>query len=343
MKLWEIAQKIEGIVFGDKDCEIRKITNIEEADEESLVLVLDKRDIEKALISKAKAIIIPENIDLKEKSGIKVKNFKLSLAKALELFAPKQKAYPSLHPSAIIGKNVKLGQQVSIGAYVVIEEDTEIGDRVVIMPQSYIGQLVKIGSNTILHPQVVIKDRTIIGQNVKIHSGTVIGSDGFGYVQNQGNHYKIPQNGNVIIEDEVEIGSGVTIDRATIGSTVVGSGSKIDNLVHIAHNVKIGRNCIIVAQVGISGSVTIGDGVIIAGQVGIVDHVSIGKKSIIAARSVVTKDLPENSLVSGFPAKSHQEEKKIIAAINRLPKYLEKIRNLEKKIQTIEKTKDNQE
>lgn len=342
MRLWQIAQRIEGVIFGDKDCRITNISDIENADEKSLVLALDKENINKALASKARALLISDNLGtLEGVSGIRAKNPKLAFAKALELFAPERKTYPGVHPCAIIGENVKIGKGVSVGAYVVVEDGVEIGDYVTIMPHSYVGYFSKIGSNSLIYPQVVVRERIFIGKNVKIHSGAIIGGDGFGYAQEQGKHYKIPQNGNVVIEDDVEIGAGVTIDRATIGSTVIGQGSKIDNLVHIGHNVKMGKNCILVAQTGIAGSVNIGDGVIMSGQTAIVDHVSVGAGSIIAARCVVTKDIPEGSFVSGFPAKPHKEEQKLKAIINRLPKYLERIRSLEKEIRIIKNAKDH--
>lgn len=224
-----------------------------------------------------------------------------------------------------------MGKDVTMGPYTVLSDGVKLADNVYISSEVYLGNNVRIGKGSFIHPRVTILDNTIVGEKVIIHSGTVIGSDGFGFAKKEdGSYYKIPQVGKVVIEDEVEIGANVAIDRATIGETRIGSGCKIDNLVHIAHNVTLGRNVAIVGLVGISGSSTIGDGVILAGQAGVTDHVRIGNNTIVAAKSGVTKNIGPNQFVSGFPARPHSKQKRIKAIINQLPQLLERVRKLEK-------------
>jgi UDP-3-O-[3-hydroxymyristoyl] glucosamine N-acyltransferase len=202
---------------------------------------------------------------------------------------------------------------------------------------------VTVGDDSFIHPNVTVRERVKIGRKVIVHSGTVIGSDGFGYVQEKGGHYKIPQVGGVIIGDDVEIGANVCIDRATSGNTIIGSGTKIDNLVQVAHNVKIGRNCIIVAQVGISGSVDIGDGVILAGQVGIKDHVKIGPGAVVAAQAGVSGDIPGGRIYSGTPAIPHGTSLRALNLYSKLPEYVKRIREIEKKLGISGKADDKKE
>jgi len=206
-----------------------------------------------------------------------------------------------------------------------------LGDNICLSAFVYLGRKVEVGKDTRVSSRVTIMDNTIIGRRVIIHPGTVIGSDGFGFArQRDGSYYKIPQLGRVVIEDDVEIGANVAIDRATLGETRIGQGSKIDNLVHVAHNVTVGENVAIVALVGISGSSTIGKGVILAGQAGVTDHVTVGENVVVAAKSGVTKNIAANQFVSGFPARPHAKQKKIKAIINRLPHILQRIEKLEK-------------
>ncbi|MDI6642137.1 MAG: UDP-3-O-(3-hydroxymyristoyl)glucosamine N-acyltransferase, partial [Elusimicrobiota bacterium] len=228
-----------------------------------------------------------------------------------------------IHQTAIISKSAKLGENVTIGPYTIIEADVSVGENTVISANCYIGRNSTIGKKCFIYPQVVIRENVTIGNEVIIHSGTVIGSDGFGYFKMQENthmltHIKIPQIGTVEIEDNVEIGACVTIDRATTGKTVIGSGTKIDNLVQIGHNVKIGKNCIIVSQAGIAGSVKIGNNVTIAGQAGIKDHIIIGDGAVVAAQSGVIGDVKHGEIVSGYPARPHKEALKVQAFINKL-------------------------
>jgi UDP-3-O-[3-hydroxymyristoyl] glucosamine N-acyltransferase len=226
---------------------------------------------------------------------------------------------------------------VAIGPYVVIEDGVKIGDRCVIYSGVWIGYETEIGNDCLIYPNVSIREKTSVGDRVIIHNGTVIGSDGFGYDTKDGVHHKIPQLGCVVVEDDVEIGANVTIDRARFDRTIIGKGTKIDNLVHIAHNVTTGENCMIVAQVGISGSTTIGKNVTLAGQAGLAGHISVGDNAIVGAQAGVTKSVAANTFVSGYPAKPHKEATKINAHIQRLPEFCDKISQLKKRLDKIEK------
>jgi UDP-3-O-[3-hydroxymyristoyl] glucosamine N-acyltransferase len=255
----------------------------------------------------------------------------------MELWVQNKSYSVGIHPTAVLGEDVKLGDNVSIGAYAVIDDKVEIGDNTIIRPHTCIGDSCKIGANCHIYPQVTLIENVEIGNNVIIHSGTIIGSEGFGFIGENGTYRKIPQIGKVIIGDNVQIGANVTIDRATFGKTWIKDGTKIDNLVQIAHNVEIGKNCIIVGQVGICGSVKLGDGVILAGQVGITDHLSIGDGVKVAAKSVVTKSVAAGKFVSGYPARDHNEEKRIKASVVRLPSLLKKVQELSKRLEKYEK------
>jgi UDP-3-O-[3-hydroxymyristoyl] glucosamine N-acyltransferase len=269
---------------------------------------------------------------------IQVENPSLAFAKILSLIGPEPVRFRSgIHPTAILGDNVQLGQDVCIQPYAVIEDNVRIGDRGVIGAAVYIGHYTEIGDDCLIYPHVIIRERLKIGRRVIIHSGTVVGDDGFGYATVRGVHHKIPQIGTVEIRDDVEIGSNVTIDRARFDKTLIGSGVKIDNLVQIAHNVEIGDNTIVVAQVGISGSTTIGKNVIIAGQAGIIGHVTVGDNAIIGGKAGVTKHVPANTHVTGFPAREKWEDMKFHAYLRKQPDLVERIKKLEERIEELEK------
>jgi len=224
---------------------------------------------------------------------------------------------------------------------VVGEDNVAIGDKSVIHASSFIGHNSTIGSEALIYMHVSIRERIFIGNRVIIHSGTVIGSDGFGFATLRGLHHKIPQIGTVVVEDDVEIGANVTIDRARFDKTIIGRGTKIDNLVQIAHNVTVGENCIIVAQAGVSGSTVLGNNVLLAGQAGLVGHINIGDGAVVAAQAGVTKSIPPNTKVSGYPAKPHETAKKVNACLQRLPQLVEKVKELQKKVEELEnKLKD---
>jgi UDP-3-O-[3-hydroxymyristoyl] glucosamine N-acyltransferase len=338
LDLEKIAKFVNGkIIAGDKNILIYQIAPIKEAKAGDIAFLFDKRELREIPENQisASCIILPEDIKTISIPKIIVKNPKLAFAKLLDKFYPSTIPVREVHSTAVIGKDVKIGKNVSIGAYSIISDRAKIDDNVTLYPFTFIGNDVEIGKNSIIYPQVVIYEKVKIGKDVIIHSGSIIGSDGFGYVKEDGKHHKIPQKGDVIIEDEVEIGACVAIDRATIDSTIIGKGTKIDNLVQIGHNVKIGKNCIIVSQVGISGSVIIEDNVTLAGQSGVSDHAIIKENTIVAARGVVVKDVGPNLIVSGFPARPHQQEMKIKALIQKLPDLVKKIKDLEKKVEEL--------
>jgi UDP-3-O-[3-hydroxymyristoyl] glucosamine N-acyltransferase len=241
-----------------------------------------------------------------------------------------------IHPTAVIGRGVRLGDRISIGPYVIIEDDAVIEDDVVVRAGSFIGAETTIGEGSYIYPNVVVRERSRVGRNNIIHAGAVIGDDGFGFVKEGDQHRKMPQLGRTILGDNVEIGSNTCIDRATIGETVVGDGSRIDNLVQIGHNVRVGRNVVLCAQVGIAGSCEIGDEVTMAGQVGVSGHLQIGKGTKIGAQAGVIKHIPPGSRVSGYPARPHTEAMRVIAATWRLPELLRRIEELEARLAALE-------
>lgn len=335
----EIADIVGGSIIGNPDTLITGVSGIKEAKEGEITFIANNKYRPLLKSTKASAVIVPRDINnTVEASLIQVDNPSLAFAKIVSLVGPEPITFKlGIDKTAIIGKNVILGKNVSIQSYAVIEDNTEIGDGSIVGPCVYIGHYTKIGKDCLIYPHVIIRERVKIGNRVIIHPGTVIGGDGFGFATVKGVHHKIPQIGTVEIGDDVEIGSNVTIDRARFDKTYIGNGVKIDNLVQIAHNVYIGENTIVVAQVGISGSTVIGKNVIIAGQAGIIGHITVGDNSIIGGKAGVTKDVPPNVHVTGFPAREKWEDMRIQAYSRRSPELVEKIKRLEEKIDKMEK------
>ena len=285
--------------------------------------------------SRASAVLVPRGFQPPEGlppalALVAVDNPSLAFARLLERFAPPAAAnVPGVAPTAVLGAGVRLGAGVSIQPYAVIEDGVEIGDGVCIGAHGFVGAGSVVGEGTRIYPHVTIRERTRIGRRVIVHSGTVIGSDGFGFETQGGRHVKIPQTGIVQIDDDVEIGANCAIDRARFGRTHIGEGTKIDNLVQIAHNVVVGPHCILVSQVGISGSTRLGRYVTLAGQVGIVGHVEIGDQAVVAAKSGVSKDVPARAVMFGYPAQPLKDMKESLAYVGRLPKLVERVKKLE--------------
>ncbi|MGB9711162.1 MAG: UDP-3-O-(3-hydroxymyristoyl)glucosamine N-acyltransferase [Thermodesulfovibrio sp.] len=336
MKLFEIAKIFNAKVEGDGNIEITGVKGFEDSREGDITYIASSKYIESAKNSKASAFIVKEKIEEINKPQLITENPQFVFAKLLEIFYVKPHTHKGISEKALVANTVKLGNNVTIYPFVYIEENVYIGDNTVVYPFVFIGRETLIGSDCIIYPNVTIREKVKIGSRVIIHSGSVIGSDGFGYIFHEGKHHKIPQVGGVVIEDDVEIGACVTIDRATTGNTIIEKGTKIDNLVQIAHNVKIGQNCIIVAQVGIAGSSNIGDGCILAGQVGISDHVEVEAGTIITAKSGVMPGKLSKGVYSGIPVFSHREWLKANAIFQKLPELYRKVRELEEKIKQLE-------
>ena len=337
LTLSEITKLVGGELSGDPKIVISGISGIKEAKEGEITFLANPKYDSLLQATHASAIIAPKDTVSSTKPLIKTDNPSVAFAKIVSVFAPSAICHPKgIHPSAIISIKAKLGKDVAVGANTIIEENAEIGDSAIIYGNCYIGNDTKIGKKTIIYPNVSIRERISIGNNVIIHCGAVIGSDGFGFAKVKGVQEKIPQIGTVVVEDDVEIGANVTIDRARFDKTIIGKGTKIDNLVQIAHNVIIGENCLIVAQAGISGSTVLGKEVIIAGQAGLVGHITVGDNAIAAAQAGVTKSIPANTMVSGYPARPHDVARRVNACVQGLPNLHNRIKELEKKVKELE-------
>lgn len=339
LKLKEIADLLKAELIGDPNIVIKGISGIKEAKEGDITFLANSKYLPLLKDTQASAVIV--SLDIGEyfnKAIIKIDKPSLAFNKVVDFLSPYKTKHPQgIHPKAIIADKVYLGKNIAIGPYTIIEEGANIADNTIIYGGCFIGQDTEIGKDCLIYPLVSIRERVEIKDRVIIHSGAVIGSDGFGFINVDGRQVKIPQIGTVLIENDVEIGANVAIDRARFDKTVIGEGTKIDNLVHIAHNVIIGKNCTIVAQVGISGSTTIGNNAILAGQAGLVGHINIGDNAIIAAQAGVTKSVKANTFVSGYPARPHDQARRVNACVQNLPDLYKRIKELEENIDQLTK------
>lgn len=336
IQLKEIADLVQGKIAGDPAITITGVSSIREAQPGQITFLANPRyqaDLEKTAAS---AVVVAKILKGLSIPMIVVENPYYAFARIVKFFYTLPYHPLGVSKQAIIGTGVVMGKDVSIHPLAVIVDRARIGDRVTIYPGCYVGAETEVGEDSLIYPNVTIRERIQIGKRVIIHSGTVIGSDGFGFATHQGRHEKILQIGTVIIEDDVEIGSNVSVDRAALGKTVIKRGTKIDNLVQIAHNVVIGEDCLIVAQVGISGSTEIGHHVTLAGQVGLVGHIQIGDHVIVGAKSGVSNDLKSHSVVSGIPVMDHKTWLKTQAILPHLPEFRKRIMALEEKIKQLE-------
>ncbi len=338
LTLKKVAEITGAELVGDENFVVKHICDLAEPKADGICYV---SHIEKVVIPPGfttGAVIVPEtakglNIPLKT-NFLYVKNPEWAFTLLVQYWDKQTlKHTPGIHPTAVISPLAKLGANVSVGAYSVIEDDAVIGDNTVIFPQVYVGKRVQIGQNCILYPQVVVREDCVLKNHVILQPGAKIGNDGFGFIFHEGRHHKIPQIGNVILEDDVEIQANSCVDRAKLAHTVVGANTKVDNLVQIAHNVKVGQGCIMCSQVGIAGTTTLGNGVVAAGQVGIIGHLHIGNGVQIAAQSGVTCDIPDGVPYFGTPAKPMKEMLRILAVQGKLPEIYKELKLIKKAVE----------
>lgn len=339
-RLAELAECIEGELRGDGEVTITGVGHLEDASEGEITFADGPGVQSLADASRASALIVPPEVEVSHKPFIVTEDPRLAFSKVLELFAPDRRPEPGVHPTAVVGRNVSLGENASVGANAYVGDGAIIGDNSIVHPLAYVGPETLVGADCAIHPQVYIGPRVQLGDRVIIHAGASVGADGFGYLQTDEGHRKIPQIGTVIVEDDVEVGANSTIDRATVSATRIGAGTKIDDQVHVAHNVLLGRNCLLCGQVGIAGSTTIGDNVVMGGQAGVNDHVEIASNIVIAARASVFGNLDEEGIYSGYPAAPHQKQLRSIAHVRRLPRLTDRIKELEQTVEDLRKQLD---
>ena len=337
MKLQEIAERLGGTVEGDGSLEITGVNGMELAEQGQITFLAEKKFKDQLKTCSASAVIVPKALET-DKAQIVHPAPALAFAKLLAEFHPEPRPRPGIDDNASIAEGVQLGKDVAIGPFVALGKDVVVGDNTVLHPGVVVHEGCRIGNNVTLFANATLYRNSVVGNHVILHAGVVIGTDGFGYTPDEkGRHVKINQVGRVVIEDHVEVGANTCIDRAAFGETVVREGTKIDNLVQIAHNCEIGPHSIIVSPVGIAGTCKLGHHVVLAGQVGLADHITIGDQVIVAAQSGVNKNLSEPGFYGGSPAISAMTWKRYTTLLPKLPELSRKIQELEKRLNAIEK------
>ena len=327
----ELAARLGGEVVGDGTIELRGVASIPMARPGDLVFIESERWLEAALASPASALLVGPGLSAAGRTLIRVAHPKFAFAQAIEIWQPEPRWVSGTHPTALLHPWAQLAENVAVGPHVVVEEEARIGRNCQLGAGSFIGAGVEMGEDCVLFPRVTLYRNVRLGRRVRIHSGAVIGSDGFGYVLVEGRYHKFPQRGTVVIEDDVEIGANSTIDRGALDETRIGRGTKLDNLVHVGHNVRIGSDCVIAAQTGISGSVTIGDRVTMGGQVGFGDHCQVEDDAVLGGQAGILpgKIIRRRQVVWGTPARPLDEFKRVHAYLARLPQLAERLAALE--------------
>jgi UDP-3-O-[3-hydroxymyristoyl] glucosamine N-acyltransferase len=331
----EIAKHLDGSVLGDGLVPLSGFAPADKAKPGDLTFAENQTYFDRAEQSAASAIMVEGPFASKAKTLIRVPNARIAFAKVLPLFFPEPAFAPGIHATAVVSTTAQIDPSAHIGPHCVIGEQVRIDARCVLHGGNYVAANCLVGAGSQLFPNVVLYPRTQIGQRVRIHAGAIIGSDGFGYVLDAGTHRKVPQIGSVIIQDDVEIGANTTIDRGALGPTSIGRGTKIDNLVMIAHNVAMGEHCLIIAQAGIAGSTKLGNFVTLAGQVGLAGHLKIGNKVTVAAQSGVMHNIPDGDKWLGYPAQPDRQAKRQMLAIQQLPELMKRVTELERRVADI--------
>ena len=336
--LGELAAILGGEVVGDKNIKISGVMGIAEAKEGDITFISNPKYIKYFETTKASAVIVSKDFQGSSKPMIKVEEPYLAFAKVLSFMTASERVYFGVSEDAWVDPEAKVADEVAVYPLVYIGKGAVLKSRAVLYPGVFLGDGAEVGEESVLYPNVTVMNRCIVGNRVTIHSGTVIGSDGFGFAQDGTKHVKIPQVGIVKIEDDVEIGSNCSIDRAAMGVTLIRRGVIMDNLVQIGHNVEVGEDSIVIAQVGISGSTHIGKNVILAGQAGLVGHIKIGDGVFVTPKTGVSNDIAEG-VVSGYPHMEHRKWLKVMSLVSKLPEMRKELKRLEKKIEELEKGK----
>jgi UDP-3-O-[3-hydroxymyristoyl] glucosamine N-acyltransferase len=328
----QIADAIGAVVVGNPDQVITGFAPADSARPGDLTFAENEAYFARAMASLASAVLVAGEFDPGGKTLLRVENARVAFARVLPLFFPEPVPAPGIHASAVVAATATVDPSAHVGPYCVVGERSRVGPGAVLMAHVCVGDDCTVGEGARLHPHVTLYARTHVGRRVRVHAGSVVGSDGFGYVLDAGEHRKVPQVGQVIVHDDVEIGANTTIDRAALGATVIGKGTKIDNLVQVAHNVVIGEHSILVAQVGVAGSTRLGSYVTVAGQVGIAGHLRIGDRVTLAAQSGVMHHIPEGQKWMGSPAQPDRVTKRQLLAVERLPELLRRVLELEREL-----------
>jgi UDP-3-O-[3-hydroxymyristoyl] glucosamine N-acyltransferase len=328
----QIAEQLRGTVLGDGAIELTGFNSADNARPGDLTFAEKDSYFTAAEQSQASAILVSGEFASATKVLIRVPNARVAVAKLLPVFFPPDLQPAGIHPSATVAASAQIDPTAHIGPNCVIGARVKIGARSALLGGNHLGRDCQLGDDVCLFPNVVVYTKCRLGDRVTIHAGTVIGSDGYGYVFDEGRHRKMLQVGNVIVHDDVEIGANTAIDRGALGATIIGTGTKIDNLVHIAHNVVIGRNCLVMGQVGFAGSTRLGDYCVIASQSGIAGHLKLGDQATVGAKSGVMRDIPDRGTVLGIPAAPDKQAKRQMIALQQLPELIRRTRELEKQV-----------
>ncbi len=334
MTVQEIAEMVSAEVIGDPEIEITGVASLQAAGPGDISFLGNPRFRKAALESRAGALIVAEKLPVKCVQILVSYDPYAAFVKVMEKFRPEPRPAAGVHSSAVVMKSASVGAGVHIGAHAFVGEDAKVGDRSVIAAGAVISAGCLVGDDCFIHPQTVLYPGVSTGKRVILHAGTVIGSDGFGFILSEEGHTKKPQAGSVVVEDDVEMGANCTIDRAMLDNTVIGAGSKFDNMVHIAHNVRVGKNCVILAGTAIGGSVIIGDNTIISGGCVIRDNITIGERVNVVGHSAVSDDVKSGETVWGLPAMPFSRAKRVYLRLKQLPELFKRVRELEKKWET---------